>query len=142
MPTCPRPSRPGCNGQCRRPGTTGRSNKRCFRTAPRPPRGANTPSRIGQRPTRIWQEERESNPLGYGCSRFCDLYRCWLKKLDLVLRQEHRAGEKMFVDYAGDTIAVYDPRTGDVQEAAVFVADLGASSYAFAEATSGQDLPN
>ena len=90
----------------------------------------------------VWQEEREGNPEGYGYSRFCDLYRRWLKTLDLVLRQEHRAGEKLFVDYAGDTIPIYDPRTGDVQHAAVFVAVLGASSYAFAEATSGQDLRN
>jgi transposase len=90
----------------------------------------------------VWQEERESNPEGYGYSRFCDLYRRWLKKLDLVLRQEHRAGEKLFVDYAGDTIPIHDSRTGDIRQAAVFVAVLGASSYAFAEATSGQDLHN
>jgi transposase len=89
-----------------------------------------------------WQEERESDPEGYAYSRFCDLYRRWLKKRDLVLRQEHRAGEKLFVDYAGDTIPIYDPCTGDVEQAAVFVAVLGASSYAFAEATSGQDLRN
>ena len=57
----------------------------------------------------VWQEGRESNPEGYGYSRFCDLYRRWLKKLDLVLRQEHRAGEKMFVDYAGATIPIHDP---------------------------------
>ena len=43
----------------------------------------------------VWQEGRESNPEGYAYSRFCDLYRRWLKKLDVVLRQEHRAGEKM-----------------------------------------------
>jgi transposase len=90
----------------------------------------------------VWQEGRESNPEGYAYSRFCDLYRRWLKKLDLVLRQEHRAGEKMFVDYAGATIPIYDPQTGEVQPAAVFVAVLGASSYTFAEATSGQDLRN
>jgi len=90
----------------------------------------------------VWQEQRESNPDGYGYSRFCDLYRRWLKKLDLVLRQEHRAGEKMFVDYAGATIPIHDPQTGNVQEAAVFVAVLGASSYTFAEATTGQDLRN
>ena len=88
----------------------------------------------------VWHEGRESNPEGYGYSRFCDLYRRWLKKLDLVLRQEHRAGEKMFVDYAGATIPIYDPKTGEVQPAAVFVAVLGASSYTFAEATPGQDL--
>jgi transposase len=65
-----------------------------------------------------------------------------LKKLDLVLRQEHRAGEKMFVDYAGATIPIHDPQSGDVHPAAVFVAVLGASSYTFAEATTGQDLRN
>ena len=70
------------------------------------------------------------------------MYRRWLKKLDLVLRQEHRAGEKMFVDYAGATIPIHDPQTGEIAPAAVFVAVLGASSYTFAEATSGQDLRN
>ena len=90
----------------------------------------------------VWQERRESNPDGYGYSRFCDLYRRWLKKLDLVLRQEHRAGEKMFVDYAGATIPVHDPESGAAHPAAVFVAVLGASSYTFAEATTGQDLRN
>ena len=88
----------------------------------------------------VWQEGREADPEGYAYSRFCDLYRQWLKKLDLVLRQEHRAGEKMFVDYAGATIPVHDPQSGAVPPAAVFVAVLGASSYTFAEATSGQDL--
>ena len=90
----------------------------------------------------IWQERRESNPEGYGYSRFCDLYRRWLKKLDLVLRQTYRAGEKMMVDYAGATLAIYDPDNGEIHPAAVFVAVLGASSYTFAEATAGQDLRN
>jgi transposase len=90
----------------------------------------------------VWQEGRESNPDGYGYSRFCDLYRRWLKKLDVVLRQEHRAGEKMFVDYAGATIPIHNPESGEVHPAAVFVAVLGASSYTFAEATTGQDLRN
>src|SRR2546426_4907401 len=90
----------------------------------------------------VWQEGRGSNPEGYGYSRFCDLYRGWLKKLDLVLRQEHRAGEKMFVDYAGATIPIHNPESGEVHAAAVFVAVLGASSYTFAEATTGQDLRN
>src|SRR5947208_3587723 len=88
----------------------------------------------------VWHEGRESNPDGYGYSRFCDLYRRWLKKLDLVLRQEHRAGEKLFVDYAGATIPIHDPKSGEVQPAAVFVAVLGASNYTFAEATLGQEL--
>ena len=90
----------------------------------------------------VWMEGRENNPDGYGYSRFCDLYRRWLKKLDVVLRQEHRAGEKMFVDYAGATIPIHNPETGEAHPAAVFVAVLGASSYTFAEATTGQDLRN
>src|SRR3974377_707229 len=90
----------------------------------------------------LWQEGREITPDGYGYSRFCDLYRRWLKKLDLVLRQEHRAGEKMFVDYGGAPIPVHDPESGGLPPAAVFVAVLGASSYTFAEATTGQDLRN
>lgn len=88
----------------------------------------------------IWQERRENDPEGYGYSRFCDLYRRWLNKRDLVLRHEHRAGEKMFVDYAGATIPIHDGQTGEVQQAAVFVAVQGASSYTYAEATAGQDL--
>src|SRR5438270_9754175 len=88
----------------------------------------------------VWQERRESNSEGYGYSRFCDLYRRWLKKLDLVLRQEHRAGEKMFVDYAGATIPIHDPQSGELHPAAVFVAVLGASSYSFGEATRGHDV--
>ena len=58
----------------------------------------------------------------------------------MVLRHEHRAGEKLFVDYAGDTIPVHDPTTGEVRAAAVFVAVLGASSYTYAEATWTQGL--
>src|SRR5712692_11424734 len=90
----------------------------------------------------VWQECRENNPDGYAYSRFCDLYRHWLKKLDLVLRQEHRAGEKLFVDYAGATIPIYDPQGGAVRQAAIFVAVLGASSYTYAEATRSQELEN
>jgi transposase len=90
----------------------------------------------------VWQEGRENNSEGYGYSRFCELYRRWLKKLDLVLRQEHRAGEKMFVDYAGATVPIHDPQSGAAHASAVFVAVLGASSYTFAEATAGQDLRN
>ncbi len=76
----------------------------------------------------VWQEERESHPEGYGYSRFCDLYRRWLKQLDLVLRQEHRAGEKLFVDYAGDTIPIQDARTGDILQTApsIRIARIGA----------------
>ena len=79
----------------------------------------------------LWQEYREQQPDGYGYSRYCGLYRSWLKRQDVVLRHEHRAGEKLFVDYAGDTIPVHDPATGEVRAAAIFVAVLGASSYTY-----------
>jgi transposase len=88
-----------------------------------------------------WEEYREADPNGYSYSRFCELYRDWARQLDVVLRQEYRAGEKWFIDYAGDKIPIYDSRTGVVNfEASLFVAVLGASSYTFAEATRSQDL--
>lgn len=88
----------------------------------------------------LWQEYKLANPEGYSYSRFCELYQDWSGKLDVVLRQEHRAGEKLFVDYAGATVPIIDAKTGEVQEASIFVAVLGASSYTYAEATWKQDL--
>jgi len=70
------------------------------------------------------------------------LYRRWRRKLDVVLRQEHRAGEKLFVDYAGATIPITNPQTGEVRQAQIFVAVLGASSYSYAEASWSQQLPD
>jgi transposase len=90
----------------------------------------------------LWEEYRQSQPEGYRYSRFCELYRRWHRKQDVVLRQEHRAGEKMFVDWAGASIPIYDRETGVAQPASLFVAVLGASSYAFARATLSQDLSN
>jgi transposase len=90
----------------------------------------------------VWEEYRETQADGYGYSRFCELYERWRRNQDVVLRQEYRAGEKMFVDWAGDTIPLYDPRTGEVTPASLFVAVLGASTYTFAHATLGQDLGN
>jgi transposase len=69
------------------------------------------------------------------------LYHDWARTLDVVLRHEHRAGEKMFVDYAGDKIPIYDRKTGEIlYQASIFVAVLGASNYTFAEATESQEL--
>jgi len=86
----------------------------------------------------IWEEYRERCPQGYQYSRFCELYREWRGKLDLSMRQSHRAGEKLFVDYCGDTVSVVDG--GQVRQAQIFVAVWGASSYTFAEATWSQGL--
>jgi hypothetical protein len=77
----------------------------------------------------LWEEYRQSNPDGYQYNRFCELYRRWRRKQDVVLRQEHKAGEKLFVDWAGTTIPIHDPRGGPVQQAHLFVAVLRASSY-------------
>ncbi len=90
----------------------------------------------------LWEEYRAVHRDGYGYSRFCDLYRAWKGKLKPTMRQAHVAGEKMFVDYAGATAEVIDPLTGEIHEAQVFVATLGASSYSYAEATWTQSLPD
>ena len=88
----------------------------------------------------LWEEYRRANPDGYRYSRFCELYQCWRRKQDVVLRQEHKAGEKLFVDWAGTTIPIHDPRGGPVLQAHLFVAVLGASSYTYAEAMPDEQL--
>ncbi len=89
----------------------------------------------------LWLEYREVHPGGLGYSQFCNLYLAWRKKVDVVMRQHHRAGEKMFVDFPGMRIPIYDPDTGArVFEAELFVACLGASSYTYAEALRSQEL--
>jgi transposase len=90
----------------------------------------------------LWHEYRAAHPQGYGYSWFCEHYGAWAGKLDVVMRQPHRAGEKLFVDYAGHTAEVVDRHTGEVRQAQVFVAVLGASSYTYAEATWTQQLPD
>jgi transposase len=90
----------------------------------------------------LWYEYKQANPDGYQYSQFCNIYRQWVKKLDLTLRQEHRAGEKLFIDYAGQTISIVNPTTGEITETQIFVATLGASNYTFSEASLAQDLPS
>jgi len=90
----------------------------------------------------LWQEYRTREPEGYGYSQFAEHYRRWRTTLDPVLRQEYRAGERTFVDYAGMTVDIVDLTTGEVRAAQIFVAALGASSYTYAEATWTQQLPD
>ncbi len=90
----------------------------------------------------LFMEFKERHPDGYQYTQFCRLYRAWQGHLDLVMRQEHRAGEKLFVDFAGQTIPIVDPATGEITEAQLFVAVLGASNYTYAEALPGQELPH
>ncbi len=89
----------------------------------------------------VWEEYREQNPDGYSYSRFCKLYRGWKKQRDVVLRQDHRPGEKLFLDWAGATIPIHQP-DGTTRPAALFVSALGASSYTYAEAVADQQMAN
>jgi transposase len=70
--------------------------------------------------TLLWHEYKVIHHEGYQYSWFCDQYRAWAAKLDVVMRQEHCDGEKMFVDYAGQTIEVVDRRTGEIRQAQIF----------------------
>jgi len=88
----------------------------------------------------LWEEYQAVHPEGYRYSRFCELYQQWRGRLDLPMRQEHKAGEKLFVDYAGLTVPVLERATGELREAQIFVAVQGASNYTFAEATWTQGL--
>ena len=90
----------------------------------------------------LWEEYRERHPDGYGQSRFFALYRLWRGRTAPSMRQRHVAGEKLFVDYAGQTVEIVDMTTGEVRDAQIFVAALGASNYTFAEASWSQQLPD
>ena len=91
----------------------------------------------------LWEEYAQAYPdAHYSYSRFTVLYRCWRAKQKLSMRQVHRVGEKLFVDYCGPTVPVVNPDTGEYRKAQVFVAVLGASSYTYAEATWSQSLPD
>jgi len=90
----------------------------------------------------LWVEYREAHADGYGYSQFCELYRRWAQRLKPSMRLSHKAGEKLFVDYAGQTIPIVDPTSGEIRLAQLFVAVLGASNYTYAEAQWSQDLPN
>lgn len=91
----------------------------------------------------LWVEYKEQNPEGYQYSQFCEHYRRWQRQLDLVLRHEHRAGKKLFVDFAGKRIPIYEPGSERVVlEAEVLVAVLSASNYTYAEALPSQELPH
>jgi len=90
----------------------------------------------------LWEEYRSQAPGGYSYSQYCQLYRDWLGTQAISLRQEHRTGEKLFVDYAGDTFPIQDPQTGVVMRGHLFVAVLGCSNYTYAEMTPSETLPD
>lgn len=90
----------------------------------------------------LWTEYKQDHPGGYQYTQFCELYSRYASRLNVTMRQHHKAGEKLFVDYAGQTVPVTDPTSGEVRRAQVFVAVMGASGYTYAEATWSQTLPD
>lgn len=90
----------------------------------------------------LWREHRDQNLRGLGYSQFCNYYRRYAKTMTPVMRQIHKAGEKSFVDYAGMKMEWLDIKTGEIQEAEIFVGCLGASQFIFTEATATQQLPD
>jgi transposase len=88
----------------------------------------------------LWQEYDERTVRGYSYSRYVRLYRAWQGMTDLRMLQAHKAGEKLFVDWAGQTLGVADPKTGEVRQAHVFVAAMGASQYVFAKVYESEQL--
>ena len=90
----------------------------------------------------LWEEYRKDHPAGYNYSWFCETYAKYRDRLEPVMRQVHKMGEKCFVDYAGQKFSVVDPTTGEVREAELFVGVLGGSNYTYAEATWSQESHN
>ena len=99
-------------------------------------------SRPGVTRLLLWQEYKAQHPDGWQYSAFCDQYRRWLSTQELVLRHNHTPGEKLFVDYAGQTVGITDRHNGQVRQGQIFVAVLGASNYTYAEASWTQSLPD
>lgn len=90
----------------------------------------------------LWQEYQAQHSDGLQYTAFCVHYRRWLKSADPVMRFEHHAGDKLFVDYAGHTVDVIDRYSGELRTAQIFVAVLGCSNYTYVEATWSQTLPD
>jgi transposase len=91
--------------------------------------------------TQLWLEYKEKRPDGYQYTQFCEYYHRWRGRLDYCMRQEHRAGEKTFIDYS-DGLSIVDLLTGEMIPTQLFVAVWGASNYTYAEATLSQTLPD
>lgn len=90
----------------------------------------------------LWEEYRAIHPEGYSRTQFFDLYRRNSKSIDPVMRFEHKAGEKLFVDFSGDTPSYVDRTTGEIIQAELFVAVIGASSRTYALAVASQQIPD
>lgn len=90
----------------------------------------------------LWEEYRAANPDGFGYTWFCTTFEAWKGRARPTMRQTHLGGEKVFVDFAGDTIDIFDPITGEAHPMKLFVAAMGASNYTYAEACPSESLPD
>ncbi len=91
----------------------------------------------------LWEEYTQQYPnRSYSYSQYCFLYKAWANKQKRSMRQTHQAGDKLFVDYAGQTVPIVNGETGEIRNAQIFVAVLGASNYTYCEATWSQRLPD
>jgi transposase len=90
----------------------------------------------------LWQEYKAEHPDGWQYSVFCEQLKRWLLTQEPVLRQHHAPGDKLFVDYAGQTVPIVDRYTGEIREAQIFVGVLGCSNLTYAEATWTQKIPD
>lgn len=122
-----------------------------FRLMGRPSRDTSEPDwpliarelkRKGVTLTLLWQEYRASHPDGYGYTWFCDTYAAFTRKMNPTFRNRHESGAVMQTDYAGQTVPLIDPQTGEISQAQIFVAVLPASCLTFAYASLGQKLPD
>jgi len=98
-----------------------------------------TSKRVGVTKHLLWQEYRGQHPQGYMFSQFCYYYRQWKQQSEVVLRLEHKAGDKLFVDFSGKKLQQHDPTTGEVQAVEVFVSVLGSSQLTYVEAVGSQN---
>ncbi|MFA5546824.1 MAG: IS21 family transposase [Sphaerochaetaceae bacterium] len=87
----------------------------------------------------LWHEYRAQHPEGYGYSQFCYHFQLWRSESKVEMHMDHKAGDKMFVDYAGDKLAIVDRKTGKEQAVEVFVAILGSSQLTYVEASLSQN---
>ena len=90
----------------------------------------------------LWQEYKAERTDGFQYSAFCEHYRRWRQHLSLSMRQTHTPGERLFIDYAGPTVEITEMHSGEIRQAQIFVAVLGASNYTYIEATWSQQLPD
>lgn len=90
----------------------------------------------------LWEEYRAAHPDGFGYTWFCTTFEAWKGRAHPSMRQSHAGGEKVFVDFAGDPIDVFDPATGEAHPMKLFVAAMGASNYIYAEACASESLPD